>query len=292
MPVDRSRAGRQRTLRARVWRSPRARVGLLLVASVVLLALGGVVATPFDPLRQNLATGARPPLSIGADGGFHLLGTDTLGRDLLSRILFGARISLLVGALAVFVAGGIGVTAGVIAGYFGRWIDQFIMRLADVQLAIPVVLLAIALVAALGPGLVNLIVVLGVARWPVYARTVRGSVLAVRELQYVEAARSLGAAHLRILWRHVLPNVLSPILVIATQQVGIMILTESSLTFLGIGVPPEVPTWGAMIADGRNYLTNAWWVTTVPGLALMLTVMAVYFFGDGLRDVLDPRLRI
>jgi peptide/nickel transport system permease protein len=198
----------------------------------------------------------------------------------------------MVGVTAVLLSGSLGMLLGLLAGYYGGRADEVIMRLADIQLAIPTILLAIALVGVLGPSLRNLILVLGITGWVIYARTIRGVVLSLREQQFIEAARALGSGDRRTLVRYVLPNVWTPAIVVASQQVGFMIILESALSFLGLGVQPPTPTWGVMIADGRGYLATAWHVTTFPGLALMATVLAINFFGDGLRDVLDPRLRV
>lgn len=288
--VDTKAPPRPQTFFQRFARSRRAVFGGLFL---LLVALGAVLAgqlAPADPELPNISYRLQVPTA--AQGAKYLLGGDGLGRDILSRILFGARISLVIGLAAVVLAGTIGMLLGLLAGYYGGKVDEVIMRLADIQLAIPTILLAIALVGILGPSLRNLILILGITGWVIYARTIRGVVLSVRERQYIEAARTVGADDWRIVFRHVLPNVWTPAIVIASQQVGSMIILESALSFLGLGVPPPTPTWGGMIADGRSYLSTAWHVTTMPGLVLMSTVLAVNFFGDGLRDVLDPRLRL
>ena len=266
--------------------------GVIILAIMITAAVAAPVLAPFEPRRQSPAIGAKPPFWHGPDGKLRLFGTDPLGRDIWSRILYGARVSLLVGASAVTVALLIGVPMGLISGFFGGRIDSVIMRLVDVQLAIPFFLLAITLAALLGPGLFNVIALLGFTSWVGYARVVRAQVLSIRELPYVESARSIGASSWVILRKHLLPNAWTPVIVLASQQVGSMIVAESSLTFLGIGVPADIPTWGGMIASGRNYVSLAWWISTIPGLALMVTVMAIYFLGDGLRDVLDPKLKV
>lgn len=220
-----------------------------------------------------------------------MLGTDQLGRDVASRILFGARVSMLVGILAVGISGTLGVTLGLVSGYLGGWAEVVIMRIADVQLAMPWILLAILIVAVVGAGLQNVILVLGVVGWVTYARIVRGSVMVLREKEFVEAARALGAGSGRIIIRHILPNVFSPIVVIATFNVASAIIGEAALSFLGLGVEPGIPTWGGMLADGRAYLASAWWLATFPGLAIMVSVLGINLLGDWARDVLDPRLR-
>ena len=278
------------TLRGRFLRSRRVVVAGSFLMLVVLVAVLAPVLSPASPIAIDLDHRLRPPFD--PLGSKFLLGGDVLGRDILSRVIWGARISLLVGVTAVFVAGTIGVTLGLLAGFYGGRTDDIIMRAADIQLAIPTLLLAIALIGVLGPSLRNLILVLGMSGWVVYARIIRGVVLSLREAQFVEAARCIGANNLRIMVTHILRNVWTPAIVIATQQVGGMIIAESALSFLGMGVPPPTATWGGMIAEGRNYLSTAPHATTLPGLVLVATVLAVNFFGDGLRDVLDPRLRL
>lgn len=264
--------------------------GVVVLAIMITAALTAPAVAPFEPQRQHPALGTKPPFWRGPDHELRLFGTDPLGRDIWSRILYGGRVSLLVGASAVTVALVIGVPMGLLSGFFGGAVDSVIMRIVDVQLAIPFFLLAITLAALLGPGLVNVIILLGFTSWVGYARVVRAQVLTIRELPYVESARSVGASSWLILRQHLLPNAWTPVIVLASQQVGSMIVAESSLTFLGIGVPADIPTWGGMIASGRSYVSLAWWISTIPGLALTVTVMAIYFLGDGLRDVLDPKL--
>jgi peptide/nickel transport system permease protein len=233
-----------------------------------------------------------PPLSPDRTGVTHLMGTDGLGRDILARVLFGARVSLAVAVGSVAISGAFGLVLGLLAGYYRR-LDAPLMRVADIQLAVPPVLLAIGLAAALGPSLPNLIFVLAITNWVIFARTVRASTLTLRESSFVESARAAGATDPRIIGHHIMRNAWTPAIVVASQRVAQMILLEASLSFLGVGVPVEVPTWGSMVADGRaQILTNNWWVAGFPGLAITLTVLGVNFFGDGLRDVLDPRLRL
>lgn len=278
------------TLLRRFARSPAAAVGLgIVVVALALVALAPVLA-PMDPTDQDVTERLLGPLTV-SDRGLHLLGTDALGRDIASRIMVGARVSVLIGVASVVVAGTLGVLLGLASGYAGgRW-DAVIMRVADVQLALPFLVLALALVAAVGPSLVNLIAVLGVTGWVLYARVVRSETLSLREREFVVAARAVGATGARIVLRHIFPNVTSAVIVVATLQVARMILFEASLSFLGVGVPPPTPTWGAMISDGRAYISVAWWVSTLPGIALFLTVLGVTLVGDRLRDVLDPRVR-
>ena len=266
--------------------------GMLVVLVVMLAALAAPLVAPFDPLEQDIGQRLREPGWQDAQGRVHPLGTDHLGRDIFSRIIFGSRIALLVGLAAVVISGVLGMIIGLVAGYFGGRMDDFLMRLADVQLAFPFILLAIAVIGVLGPSLRNIIIVIGVSSWVVYARVVRGEVLSIREREYVHAAVALGSRHWRVLMTHVLPNTFTPWLVVATLDMARVIVIESALSFLGLGVQPPTPTWGGMLADGRVYLSTAWWLATFPGLAILVTVLGINLFGDGLRDTLDPRLKV
>ena len=263
----------------------------------VLLLMGGAALAapqiaPWDPGRQMLIKRLRPPAWEARGLREHPLGTDHLGRDILSRILYGGRISLGVGLSAVTLSCVIGVTLGLLAGFHGGRTDALIMRVVDVFLAIPYILLAMGVVFALGPSLVNVILVMAATRWVQFARIVRADVLSIREREFVSGARARGNRSMRLLLRHVLPNALTPIIVVATLELAFMIIYESALSFLGLGVQPPTPTWGWMLSDGRNYLATAWWLATFPGLAIMLTVLAVNLLGDWLRDTLDPRLKV
>jgi len=266
--------------------------GLVVVTAVVATALAAALVTPFDPVEQDIGARLKAPLTRDAGGRVHVLGTDHLGRDILARIVFGARPALLVGFAAVAISGVLGMMAGLLAGYFGGRIDDALMRLADIQLAFPFILLAIAVIGVLGPSLTTIICVIGVSSWVVYARIVRGAALSLREREFVQAAQALGSRDGRILMRHVLPNVFTPWLVVATLDMARVIVIESALSFLGLGVQPPTPTWGGMLADGRVYLSTAWWLATFPGLAILITVLGINLFGDGLRDTLDPRLKV
>jgi len=277
-------------MRKRHFRQRTFLIGTTLVTVVLLAAVFAPWVAPHDPAAQATGNRLLPPVLLGGTWE-HPLGTDPLGRDLLSRIIYGSRISILLGLASVVGAGTIGLALGTVAGYFGGALDAIIMRLVDLQMAIPFLVLALAVLAALGPGLTNLVIVLVVTGWVIYARVMRAQVLAIKNLEYVTAARALGMRHLRILLRHAIPAAIPPLTVISTVQVGTMILTEASLSFLGLGVPPSIPTWGSIAADGRAYMLTAWWVTTLPGFAIFLTVMGVNFLGDWLRDVLDPTLR-
>jgi peptide/nickel transport system permease protein len=272
--------------------SPKALFALAIVVVIISCAVFSPFLAPYDPSLQSLVGRLQRPLSTAADGHFHLLGTDHLGRDLLSRLIYGARISLVVGVGASLVAGTIGVFFGLISGYFTGWVDDAIMRLCDIQLALPYILLAIALLAIVGSGLVSIIVVLSLTQWVTYARVVRASVLAEKAKPYVLAAHALGLGDTRIIFRHLLPNVFAPVIVIATFSVAQTIIAEAALSFLGLGLPASVPSWGKMLADGRTYLVIAWWLTAIPGLVITLTVVGVNLFGDWLRDYLDPKLQV
>jgi len=270
----------------------RRRVGAALPAAVLLLfvlvATGAPLLAPLDPARQSLLTRLRPP-GFRAAGVTHWLGTDELGRDLLSRVLYGARVSLLVAFLSVCVSGTLGTVLGMLAGFRRGLTEVLIMRGVDVMLSIPAILLAIITVAVLGPGLQNLVLVLGLTRWPRYTRVAYGQTLGVATLPFITAARLGGARSARLLYRHVLPNILAPLIVVATLELGLMVLFEAGLSFLGLGIQPPTPSWGAIMSVGRNYVASAWWIATLPGLCLFLVVLSVNLLGDQLRDRLDPR---
>jgi peptide/nickel transport system permease protein len=276
----------------RLARRRTALVGLGVVVIVLLAALFAPWLSPFDPLEQDINQRLKEPGWQTAAGRIHVLGTDHLGRDILARVIFGSRIALLVGLSAVLISGVLGMAIGLVAGYFGGKVDDFFMRLADIQLAFPFILLAIAVIAVRGPTLFNIILVIGVSSWVVYARVVRGEVLSIREREFVQAAIALGSRDGRVVVRHVLPNAFTPWLVVATLDMARVIIIESALSFLGLGVQPPTPTWGGMLADGRVYLSTAWWLATFPGLAIFITVLGINLLGDGLRDTLDPRLNV
>jgi peptide/nickel transport system permease protein len=272
-------------------RRPAAVAGGIILVLVCVVALTAPWLAPHDPLQQALELRLRPPGWSVRGAWTNALGADHLGRDILSRLMYGARISLLVGLSAVAISGLIGVLLGLVAGYYGGRLEAILMRLVDIQLAFPFILLAISIVAVLGAGLRNVILVLGIGSWMYYARLVRGQVLSLKEQEFVLAAHALGAANRTIIVRHILPNVLTPVIIVGTFGVATNVITEASLSFLGLGVEPTIPTWGAMLADGRNYINRAWWLTTFPGLAILLTVLSINLLGDWLRDHLDPRLR-
>jgi peptide/nickel transport system permease protein len=264
-------------------------VGFLCLVAVAAMAAPAL--TRYDPTVSEPARRLRPPAWQAGGTPAHLLGTDQLGRDVYTRLVYGARISLVVGLGTVVISALLGSSLGLVAGYAGGRVGTGLMRLADVQLAFPFLLLALAVVAAVGAGLLNVILVLGIAGWATFARVVRAQVLSIKEREFVEAVRAIGAGHATVLVRHVVPNVLTPVIVLATATVANNIVVEASLTFLGLGVQPNFPSWGNMLADARDYLAIAWWMGIFPGLALMLTVLAINLLGDWLRDYLDPTLR-
>lgn len=267
-------------------------IGMFILLVVTFIAIFGPWLAPFDPNRQNIMMRLLEPGSPGAGDLTYWLGSDQLGRDVFSRLLYGARVSLLVGVAAIVVGGAIGTIAGLVSGYYGGWIDDVIMRLGDIQLAFPFILLAIMFLVVLGPGLMNIILVLGIGQWITYARIVRAQTLSLREKEYVEAARAMGDSTFSILFKTILPNIIAPLTVIASFNVAGVILSEAALSFLGLGVPPEVPTWGSMLSESRDHLlSNKWWMAVFPGLAIVLTVLAFNIIGDWLRDFLDPRLK-
>ena len=278
--------------------------GLAILLMVIVLALGAKWISPYDPNLVQVEDRLFPPAFAEGGSSAHWLGTDTLGRDVLSRLIYGTQVSLMVGFMAVIVAGTIGVSLGLIAGFFGGWIDDVIMRVADIQLAFPFILLSISVLAVLQARrgfeanittlqrLIPLILTLGVAQWVTYARMARSVTLSLREKEFVEAARSMGDSKASIIFRHIMPNALAPLIVLASFNVASTILAEAALSFLGLGVPPAIPTWGGMLSESRELLVSGvWWLATIPGLAIMITVLSINLIGDWLRDFFDPRLR-
>ncbi|MDZ7799734.1 MAG: ABC transporter permease [Trueperaceae bacterium] len=270
---------------------PLATMAVVVVLLAIIAAIAAPWLAPHDPTDQSLPLRLRPPWPLPDSAAGHPLGTDALGRDVLSRILYGARVSMLVGVGAVALQALVGVSAGLVAGFYRGAVDQIVMRLADVQQSIPFLVLVVAVAAVVGPSLRNTILVLGLAGWVTYGRVVRAQVLSLMSNEYVAAAQALGSSDRRVMLRHLLPNLVAPITVIGTLTISAMILVEASLSFLGLGVPPPAPTWGGMVADGRNYIADAWWVSVMPGLAIFLTVLSVNLVGDALREALDPSLR-
>ena len=281
------RATSQVGLRAfarRLWRVRLAGVGLAIIALLAACAILAPVISPYDPTRQRLLEALQAPSAA------HLLGTDENGRDVLSRILYGARVSLAAGIFSVSIALALGVLSGLVSGYFAGRLDHVIMRVMDALLAFPTLVLALAITATLGPGLRNAMIAIGIVYTPIFARLVRGQVLSVREREFVEAARTIGAGHARIMLRHILPNVTAPIVVQVSLSIAVAILSEATLSFLGLGVQPPEPSWGSMVSRGKDYLDQAPWLAFAPGGAILLAVMGFNFLGDAIRDALDPRL--
>jgi peptide/nickel transport system permease protein len=274
------------SLARRLARHRGAMAGLVILGALALLAIGAPWLSPRDPIKTA------PRTALQAPGSGYLLGSDQFGRDVASRVLHGARISLVVGLISVSIAVGIGAPIGLVSGYYGGRLDAVLMRVIDVLLAFPGILLALAIVSVLTPGLGNVMIAVGLAAVPTYARLVRASVLSAREQVYVEAARAIGGRDRAILTRYILPNVVAPLIVTGTLGLGTAILSAAALSFLGLGSQPPTAEWGRMLAEGRDYLREAWWISTFPGLGIMLTVLAMNLLGDGLRDLLDPRLKV
>lgn len=275
-----------------LFKSKAGTIGLVIVLAVVLMAVFASVISPFDPAKTNAIERLKPPFWLEGGSMKHPLGTDNLGRDVLSRIIYGSQISLLIGICAVVVAGAIGLLLGLISGYYGGFLDKLIMRTVDSFLAIPNILFMLVVLSVMGSGLGTLIFVLGATNWVTYARMVRGEVLSIKERDFVRAARSVGAKDARIILTHILPNIASSFIVIATLNVATTIILEASLSFLGLGVQPPTVSWGGMLSDGREYLATSWWVATFPGIAITITVLGIIFLGDWLRDTLDPRMKM
>ncbi|CAN5891919.1 ABC transporter permease [soil metagenome] len=271
----------QREFRLFLWGVP--------ILIFILVAIFGPILVPYDSVTVRTGDRLEPPGAILRDGSRAWLGTDQVGRDMLAQVLQGARISLLVGAATVLIAGLIGMSLGTVAGFQGGFADSLLMRVADIQLAFPSILFAIMIAAVIGPSVVNVIFTLALTRWVVFGRVSRAATLAAKEREFVTAARAIGASPPRQLIRHVAPATIAPVIVIATVEVGLVIIAEASLSFLGLGTPPSQPSWGQTVANGRDYLNNAWWISTMPGLALSMVVLSVGIFGDRLRDYLDPR---
>ena len=307
--LEEARRPASRTARGDLWRTLRrsrlGMAGIVILAIIAVAAIAAPLVAPHDPYQGSLSVSRQCPAFTtcpNLGGSFartsaregtleYPLGTDPNGRDVLSRIIYAAQISLIVGVTAVVIGGTVGVVAGLVSGYYGGGVDSVIMRIADIQLAFPFILLAIAIVAVLGGGLVNVIIVLGIGSWVPYARIVRGQVFSAKGQEYVLAAQAMGARDATILFRHILPNVVTPAIIIATFGVAAAIIGEATLSFLGVGIQAPTPTWGNMLADGRAYVSSAWWLATFPGVAIMLTVLSINVIGDWLRDYLDPRLR-
>lgn len=277
-------------------------IGLIIVLLIVLSMLFSPLITSWDPNEQDIMNKYQPPLwslsqeekaaLSGSDAPAHLLGTDQLGRDTLARLLYGSRITLLVAFGGTIFGVLIGVTLGAVSGYYGKWVDAVIMRLVDIQLSFPFTLLALFMAAVLGHGIRNVIIIAAISSWVRYARLVRGEFLSLKEMEYVEAIRALGGTNGRIIFRHILPNVISPIIVLATLELAKIILMEASLSYLGMGVPVTIPTWGRMLSEARTTMTSSPWLAILPGLMISFTVLGVNLLGDWLRDYLDPKLDV
>ena len=261
-------------------------LGSLILLVIVTLAVLAPIITPYNPLVIT------PALRLKSPDSQHIFGTDDFGRDIFTRVLYGAQLSLQVGLISVTVASITGTVLGIIAGYYGGWIDALIMRIIDVMLAFPSILLALAIVATLGRSLPNVMIAVGIAAIPVYTRIVRASTLSAKQIDYILAARAIGCSGWEIMWRHIFPNIVAPIIVVTTNGVAGAIVAGAALSFLGLGAQSPTPEWGLMLSEGRTFLRSASWVTTFPGFAIMITVLAINLLGDGLRDVLDPRLKI
>lgn len=270
-------------------RSKTGLVGFFIVLIVVFIAVFAPLLAPYDPAAMNVAKMLKPPIWIEGSDPAHILGTDNLGRDILSRIIYGSRVSLLVGVSAVVLAGVIGIIVGLVGGFYGGFVDILLMRLVDSFLAIPNILFALVFLAVFGPSVPTLIIVIGVTNWVAYARIVRSEALSIKEREFIKAARSIGVRSPLIIIRHILPNVMSSFIVISTLSVASTIILEASLSFLGLGIQPPTVSWGGILSDGRDYLATSWWLATLPGLAITITVLGIIFLGDWLRDILDPR---
>jgi len=266
-------------------------IPVAIILALVLTAIFADFWAPYSPYDQSLPNRLKPPFWVEGGSTEHLLGTDLLGRDVLSRLIFGARISLLVALMGILVAGSIGAVFGVVSGFYGGKVDALIMRACDATLSLPIILLALLLAVIFGPSLANLIYVMGLVLWARYARVVRGEVLSWKEQDFIAYARVAGASPLRIMIRHIFPNIVNTLMVLITFQTGYVIILESFLSFLGAGVPPPTPTWGGMVAEGRGYIITGWWLSVFSGLAISLVVLSLNLFGDWLRDYLDPKLR-
>ena len=276
----------------RAWRLRRLPlIPMFILGVFVVTGIAAPLIAPHDPERGDIRARNVPPAWLEDGSTEYLLGTDHLGRDMLSRVIFGARISLVVVVVTLGVGMVIGVGAGLVGGWYGGWLDELIMRIVDIKLAIPTILLALVLVLALGQSFLVIVAILAIAIWPRFARNTRGEVLQLKTMDYVALAQVAGASTPRILFIHIFPGVINTLIILATLEVGLVILLESTLSFLGAGIPPPTPAWGSMVADGRDRLAVAWWISTMPGLAIMLVVVSMNLFGDWLRDKLDPRLR-
>jgi peptide/nickel transport system permease protein len=290
-PASATEPGRLQATRRRLWRLRWGLAASLVMLAIVLSAVLAPWVAPHDPIAVNIRHRLAPPVWMEGGSTQHLLGTDQIGRDLLARMIYGGQVSLVVGVGAVLLASLLGVLLGLGAGYAGGRLDTAIMTVLNVMLSFPFVLLALAVIAVLGPSLPNMILVLGAAGWPIYARVVRAETLSLREREFIMASQALGTGHARIVFRQIFPNLVSPVIVIATLQVAQVIIVESFLSFLGLGVQPPTPAWGNMLGEGRLYMLNSWWIATFPGLAIFVTTLTINLMGNSLRDWLDPHMK-
>ncbi len=285
-PVQIRRSTPLRRTLSRMRRTTNIWIGSAILAIIVIFALFAPIISPYNPIAVTPADRLKPPNAV------HIFGTDDFGRDVFTRVIYGGRLSIQVGLISIALASTVGTLLGIVAGYYASWVDVVVMRLIDLMLAFPSILLALAIVAILGRSLPNVMLAVGVATIPIYTRIVRASTLSAKQMDYVLSARAIGCPSGRIMFRHILPNILAPIIVITTNGIAGAIIAGAALSFLGVGAQAPTPEWGIMLSDGRSFLRTASWVTTYPGLAIMVTVLAINLLGDGLRDVLDPRLRI
>lgn len=267
-------------------------VGLMLILALILIAIFAPFIAPHDPTAGSLGNRLKPPFWQERGSQDHILGTDLLGRDILSRMIYGARTSLTVSLITIIIAGVIGALLGIVSGYLGGWVDILIMRAVDVAFSFPVILLALLFAVILGPSFMSIVFIISFTLWAQYARMARGDTLRLKEMEFVALAQIAGCSKLSIILRHLLPNAANPLIILATLQVGVVIMLESSLSFLGVGIPPPTPAWGAMIAEGRSYIVSAWWISLIPGVAILLTVLSFNLMGDALTEILDPTQRI
>lgn len=289
-PKEGARKGRMIWRLGRLVGNSTVAISVLLLALFIVLAIFAPQIAPHDPTSPDLMNRLSPPMGLGGTSA-NFLGTDHLGRDVLSRLIFGTRIAIFVALIAVGIAGTIGISIGLAAGYFGGWVDALSMRVVDTLISIPNILLYLTVLGIFGPSLITLVLVIGFINWTTFARVVRAEVLSIKEREFVEASRAIGQRSVRIIATQLLPNILAPIIVLATIDVAKVIILESSLSFLGLGVQPPTVTWGRMLADGRDYITSAWWLATLPGICITLLCLSLIFIGDRLRDLLDPRTR-
>jgi peptide/nickel transport system permease protein len=275
-----------------LFRTTKGAIGFALIAFLVVIGLGAEFFAPHDPLAQDLRARLTPPgFENATGGGTYLFGTDPVGRDVLSRMIYGARVSLIVGLCAVLISGTVGILLGLLTGFYRGWLDSIVMRIVDMQLAMPLIVFAIAWMGFFGAGLWSVVLVIGIWGWVQYTRFTRSMVLSIKETQFVQASRALGAGNATIIFQHIAPNLIGPVIVMATLQVGHAVLLESTLSFLGVGVTPPTPTWGGMVSEGRSYVDTAWWIVVLPGFAITLFVLGANFLGDAMRDILDPKTR-